>query len=191
MNRFKVFKLCCFLIVVAVGAAIPLCKVWEFECPKEAPVELKFTVAGQDPRDPVRGHYLALNFVDRSVPVAERLNLRNRCGYVLLEQQPDGTAVAVGFATERPTEQQLYVAVRSIYPAYNNSSDTGLRVNFRYPFDRFYLNEDRIEAAEKLLRAGKLVQLVVRLHRDGNYEVADLLIDNVSISQLLAEPESR
>ena len=179
MNRFKFCKLCCFLAVIIIGAAIPLAKVIEFEFPSTEPLELKFKAAGFDPRDPFRGRYLAL-MIEDSLPVKESPAGAESL-FITFTVDDAGFARPLAYHTRRP-ETPCALRVHNYYQLDGN-------VGFIYPFDRFYVNEDDAERAERLFLETPADDrvLVVKLHANGTYQVTDLLLGGISIQDKLDE----
>lgn len=169
MNRFKVFKIFCFILSVAAAVYYPVKKVIQYECHKSEVFEFKVT--GRDPYDPARGRFLALAVH----PVKLDDKLRYKAGYfAVLGKDKDNYASIVDIVSA-PDGRSCVKLVK----AYSY---------IRYPFERFYINEELAPAAEKVFNdavaAKKRCVLSVRVYPDGASAVNDLLIDNVSIKKL-------
>lgn len=171
MNRFKFFKIFCFILSVAAALYYPVQKIIRYEYRPAQTFEFKVT--GYDPYDPARGHFLALTVHPHKV------NIRKSGSYAVVSTDKDGYAEVIDIIAKpdgRPCVKLKYF--------------NGYGV-LRYKFDRFYINEKLARRAESVFRmavnAKKRCVLVVRAYEDGASAVSDLLIDGKSIRILAAE----
>ena len=173
MNRFKFFKIFCFLLSIAAVLYFPIKKIIKYEF---SPAEVyDFKVTGADPYDPARGHYLALRVYPEKAAKKVRYLTEK---YAVITAGEDGFA-AVSDIIDKPDGRPC-VKLNKTYGA-----------NIRYPFNRFYINEDLAAEAEQILRDAertkKMCLLRVRVYDDGASSVDDLQIDGKSIRKLAAE----
>ena len=171
MNRFKFFKIFCFILSIAAALYYPVQKIIHYEY---SPCQqFEFKVTGRDPYDPARGHYLALQVH----PQKHQLNKSGK--YAVIEKDKDGYADVVDMI-EKPDGRACIKMKHKAYGRY-----------LAYPFDRFYINEKLAKHADALFRQAEMTKqkcvLVVRVYSDGASSVADLLIDGKSIRTLAAQ----
>ena len=180
MNRFKFCKLCCFLAVIIIGAAIPLAKVIEFEFPSTEPLELKFKITGFDPKDPFRGRYLAL-MSEASLPVSGCELSDAGSLFITFTVDDAGFARPQAYFTRRP-ENIHNLRVEHFYLRDDE-------VCFIYPFDKYFVNESDAEKAERIFLDTPAEErvLVVKLHANGTYQITDLLLGGTSLQVKLNE----
>ena len=170
MNRFKFFKVFCFVLSIAAALYYPVKKIIAYEYSPSQKFEFK--VSGFDPYDPARGHYLALTVHP------QYSELRKVGQYAVLGTDKDGFATVVDVVDspdDRPCVKLKYKPLTSLF----------------YPFDRFYINEKLALVAEALFMQAvnnkQRCVLVVNVYKDGATSVSDLLIDGKSIKTLAAE----
>ena len=171
MNRFKFFKIFCFVLSIAAVLYYPVQKIIRYEYRPSRVFEFKIT--GYDPYDPARGHFLALTVHPTQA------NVKKDGNYAVLGPGKDGYAEVVdiiGKPDGRP-------CVKLKFKSYNGT--------LRYNFDRFYINEKLARKADSIFRmavnAKKRCVLVVRAYEDGASAVTDLLVGGKSIRTLAAE----
>ncbi|MEJ2005855.1 MAG: GDYXXLXY domain-containing protein [Cyclobacteriaceae bacterium] len=149
----------------------------------------KFLMEPVDPNDPFRGKFLILGFESDYVDVMDSVKTFDRgmtCN-VLLGTDENGFAQLLEISEEAPGSEYLQLKVQQV----NNIAGNGRRVFFEMPFDRYYINEQNAEAAEKVLREELNDNMdkpyaVVRI-RDGRAVLEDLVLGKRSISELLQD----
>ena len=180
MNRFKIFKIFCFVLSVAAALYYPVKKVIQYEfTPCENHV---FEVHGYDPYDYARGRYLALGFQELPKELKSKLS-HNKKNYAVVKEGKDGFSVVSEVIHNLDGRACTRLSKRAAYS------------NVIYPFSRFYINEELAPAAESVfkqaLKSRKRCALVVSLYPDGASAVRDLLVDGVSIRVLAQEEIGR
>ena len=167
MNRFKIFKVFCFVLSVAAALYYPVKKIMQYEF---SPAQVfEFKVTAYDPYDPARGHFLAL-----TVHPTNFKRGNSDCRYAVLQVDQDG-----------------FAKVQEVIGKPDGRACVKLtKYSKRFPFNRFYINEELAQAADKIFQEAansKRCALRVNVYSDGASAVEDLLINGVSIRKLAAE----
>ena len=178
MNRFKLFKIFCLILSIGAACYYPVKKVMMYEFSPAQ--EFDFKAEGYDPYDPGRGHFLALKVYPDKIDnaIAEKY-APGKTPYVLVGKDQNGLATITGFAAA-PGNTPCFKA--------NQALVFGGRIERLYPFNRFYINEELAQDAERILEdavnSKKTCVLRVKLYPDGASAVSSLLIDGRDIREL-------
>ena len=107
----------------------------------------KFKTAPIDPNDPFRGKYIVLNYeMDSFETNKEGWNDYSGNVFVYLKTDAEGFAAVKDVSKTLKDTSDEYVIAESRY----NYNDT--KVNFNFPFDRYYMNENKAYDAEVSVR---------------------------------------
>jgi len=149
----------------------------------------KFRAQPVNPTDVFRGGWVGLRFEQKAVPLAPggKLVVGQRV-FATLETDPDGFAkFAVVSATPPADQPYLWVFVLSV---------KGSNVNVALPFDRYYLEERRVPAAERAnwqknrhSETNAPTYAVVRVMA-GRGVIEDLCISGVPVREFLRQHPS-
>lgn len=200
MRKADKIRLGCYILALGAALAYPIAKIISFECPSVPPNIYTFETEIRDPYDPMRGRYVSLNFKQNRVRLPDKntrlLEWRSDSScYAVLEANPDGTARIADLVTDA---RQLppgkdFLKVKYVYfeqdfdRKTHEQKRTGVHV-ITLPFDRFYLNERLAPEAEKEVREstrrGK-ASVRVKIYRNGNFVLDDLLVDGQPILERL------
>lgn len=153
--------------------------------------ELYFETAPLDPRDPIRGKYVRLNFQLDQARSSEYVEYGTEV-FVILEKNADNEPVVIGMQKHEPKEG-LYLKVKA--QRSEKQSDGAYKTFFNLPFDRFYLEESKAPKAEELYLNAQVnpdskAEAVVYIYK-GEAVMQDLLIDGLSIHSYLKETSPR
>lgn len=172
MNRFKFFKIFCFVLSIAAALYYPVQKIIGYEF-KTSHV-FDFKVTGYDPYDPARGRFIALTVHPRKTEKGNDIGGQ----YAELAVGKDGLAVVTSIV-DKPGKEPCVRLKRRYYG------------NILYNFDRYYINADLAPEADKIFKdavaKNKLCALRVKVYPDGASAVSELLIDGVDIRELAKE----
>lgn len=182
-----------FLSLLALGIvqlAVPLSMIVKRESTLSEGRLFHFRTAPVDPYDAFRGRYVALTMEHSSIadPHARDYSPGQKI-YLLLEEAEDGFARPIGLVASPPEEGAFVTAWVARWPRNPGS------VTIRYPFDRYYMNEEKAPAAEKAYREFSSPQthdtyVAVRI-KDGFAVLEELYVSGQPILQFLADhPES-
>jgi len=144
-----------------------------------------FRTAPVDPVDVFRGKYVALSFSNMSFAVdTATVHFRTgRKAYAVIGRDTGGFATVTGLLARKPDSGD-YVKVAIAY-------QYGGKVTFRYPFDKYFLDENKAARAEQLyrkynVRGSKDTYAAVRL-KDGNAVIEDLVIGGLPVKKALQD----
>ena len=145
---------------------------------------VKFQCEPIDPNDPFRGKYITLNFKENRIKVK---NLKewnsNETIFAKIETSKDGFAKIKSISRTEPTDNSIYLKLKINYIAdYEN------KIYLDFPFNRFYMNENKAKNAEiayakSTLDSTKIAYALVAT-KNGEAVIKDVLIDNISIKEL-------
>ena len=179
-TRKKIILLAAYILTLAAILWHPVTTVKEIEFPAETPTELKFKVTVFDPYDPMRGRYVRLSIQPDKFQTSEKQDrFHENRAWAVLEKSPDGFARVVRLEPDRKGVKngELAVRVNRVY-FYRNYKDKKGWYHFRFPFDRFYLNELKAPELEAELqnrsRAKQYMILHVNFFRNGRFAVTGL-----------------
>ncbi|MGZ2369456.1 class D beta-lactamase [Ancylomarina sp. YFZ004] len=172
-----------FILVALVQLYIPGKMILDSEGVIDSGIAYKFKTAPVDPTDPFRGKYITLRYKDNSLEVENESDwISGEEIYVILRMDKDGFAKIKFISKEAPEYKVDYfkAKIRSV------SSN---QVRISYPFNRYYMEESKAEAAEKAYRRSqadtrKLTYALVSI-KDGEVVLQDVLIDGVSIKDIV------
>ncbi len=184
MKRKNLILLFIFALVAAAQLAAPGRMIYNSLMAEQSGAEYKFRIAPRDPVDFLRGRYLRLNIQPETAKTGKDYNPMQSGGslYAVLEVDENGYA-AVTHVTATPPEGQNYVRVLKAGRYWGGEDE----VSIDFPFSRYYMNEDKAQAAEVWLdryAEGKDVYLVVRVH-NGYAAVMGLYVDGKTIEELI------
>lgn len=160
--------------------AVPLASIWKHEQVIKQGTLVRLRCRAPDPYDPLRGRYLAVAMEQTTIP--DPLDPLLKAGlpiYLTLEEQPDGSA-KVTRASASPPASGLYIKAEA------DGTYGGLTI--KWPFDRYYLNEDIAPEADrwlaKMRTSDKPVLAEVRV-LNGRAVLVDLTQDGKSFRDVL------
>lgn len=180
------------LAVFAVAAAaqwfLPLAGIWQHERVISRGTLVRIECAAPDPYDPLRGRYLAVRPATSIVSMPEWFPQGGGLVpvWATLEADDDGLSRINSLSPEPVSGPTVIPLTARIWGNINGPDMIGLE----WPFDRFYLNERLAPEADKLVaerfRDGKQTVAEIRV-LDGRAVLTDVLIDGVSIRELVKE----
>jgi len=172
-----------FAIVVVAQLFIPAREVWQSEDLIDRAQTFKFRLQPVDPIDPLRGRYVRLDFADRTYKFDEPVDWESGIDiFVVLKEDSEGFAIPDTVLLERPDQQPFVIAQMS------RRILSKKKITIKYPFERFYMDEDKAQEAEKIL--GDLndsiqVYATVAISSDGEGLLKDVLVDGTPIQEVL------
>jgi uncharacterized membrane-anchored protein len=144
----------------------------------------KFKTQPIDPSDPFRGKYITLNYDINTFQTTDKDWDNNENVFVYLKTDNDGfAAIKTISKTRLDTNDDYVIANKSSY--YNGN------LNFRYPFNRFYMNENKAYDAEISVRntqrdSSQTCYGLVFV-KDGTAVLDNVFIDDTPIQQFVEE----
>ena len=180
--KIKPLMLILFLLMVVAQLYVPASMIWSKEKVLNEGTLYKFLVRPVDPNDPFRGKYIVVNV--EANHLEEHLGYKwekDEEAYVALGTDEKGFAQPLYLSAQKP-EGVHFVKVKIDYA--NNE-----KVIFKYPFDRFYMDEDKAYAAEQIyfesLRDTNQLTYALVMVNDGNAVLQDVQINGTSIADLV------
>ncbi len=169
-----------FLLVAFAQLAVPAWMVWRYEQVRSQGHEHRFRTAPVDPRDPLRGEHVVLDFEAANGRFELPPDWTGGALYAMLGLDSAGYATIERLSMDAPEGDHLKVTV--VGWSVNDQDRTATRVEL--PFDRYYVEEGSGPQAEALLRPDRLegapseampAHAVVRV-LDGRAVLTDLVI---------------
>jgi uncharacterized membrane-anchored protein len=173
-----------FILVVIIQLAVPAVMIARRELTLKQGVAFKFETAPVDPYDAFRGRYVNLSFKEEQAPLGRDSNLeRGQTAYAYLRKDSNGFAEIYKVKVKPPAnENYLKVEVRYI------DSQQG-QIKFDLPFDRYYLQEEVAQVAEKYYRQvnqdKEIASYVVVRVKSGFGVLEELYLDQQPIYQYI------
>jgi uncharacterized membrane-anchored protein len=184
MDRQKLI-LILFGIFSIIVLSVPISMIVQHETVMQKGKEFRFRTRPVDPFDAFRGRFVALSLEETSTMKPSGLNLRHGqqvCAFI--EEGPDGFARFSEVAL-RPRPGTAYIKCRV-------QSISGNRVNLDIPIDRYYMEESKAPAAEKLYfrhsRRNLSDAYVVVAVKKGIPVIKKLYVGGKPIEEALKEP---
>ncbi len=194
-----------FGITVALQLLIPASMILKHEKVMRDGSLYRFKTHPIDPADPFQGRYVWLGFENDYIiaPTNAVEPAYNERVYVTLDTDPDGLCKLTGWSRNKP-EHGDYLKLKYWGEKYNwNAKDKSQRhlgLQFKLPFDRFYMDESKAPNAERLVRSVTLnlfeenTNLVTNCWANvkilnGTGLIEDVLVDGTSIRDFIAQSE--
>lgn len=171
-----------FILMVSVQLFVPAFMIWSKEKVVKNGVVYNFKVAPLDPNDPFRGKYIVVNVLANHLE--DELGCdwkRGQTAHLIMGIDKDGFAKPLAIQEQRPFGED-YIEVKIDYVS-------GKEVFFNYPFDRFYMDEDKAYPAEliyneSLRYTNEFIYALVRVH-EGKAVLEDVKINDISLTDLV------
>ncbi len=189
MNN-KYFLLIIFVFVAAAQIYVPASMILEREDILTTGKTFKFKTAPVDPNDPMRGKYITLSFDANSFKTyGEQQFNQGENVFVHLKDDLEGFVEIENISAENPGKEIDFVKAEIWYINYNNDTSD---ISISYPFDRYYMEESKaLKAetmyAESLSDSTTTTYAVVKI-KDGEAVLEDVMIDGISIKELVGSP---
>jgi len=172
-----------FCITALAQWAVPLFGIRQHEEVLKHGVLVKFKCRAPDPYDPLRGRYLAVRPEAERLPVPAGLKIASGMEiYISLSMEDDGFG-KLGCITFKPPATGFYIRAKS-------GHSYGDTTAIKWPFERYYLNENLAPDADKWLaentRGEKRVVAEIRI-LDGRSVLADLSFDGKPLRETLRD----
>lgn len=169
-----------FILVIIAQLAVPAHMIYEQEATLKNGTAYKFKTKPIDPSDPFRGKYITLNYEIDSFDTEINNWKYNMDIYVYLQKDKDGFAKVKNISKKPLDNTDDYVIARS-YGYYSGS------VNFEFPFNRFYMNENKAYDAEVSVRKAQrdtLLTCYALVHiKEDKAVLKDVIINNTPIQK--------
>lgn len=171
-----------FIAMVLAQLFIPVWMIFSSENILAMGARYQFKTAPVDPEDAFRGKYVRLSFTANTCSVDSTVKFKpNQKVFAIINRDIDGFAQVTGLARHKPAGGD-YVKVKVNY-------QNGHIVTFRYPFEKYFIDEEKASKAEQLYReynnsAQKNSYLIVRV-KNGKAVVEELILGGLPVREAL------
>lgn len=174
-----------FGLMVIAQLFVPISMIFQSNIVLKNGTEFKFKLQPIDPSDPFRGEYVVLNFTDNTyVPATTEIWQNETLVYVIIENNESGYAYIADVRKKKPTETSNYLTLPINYVEENY-------LQFNFPFDRFYMSENKAQKAEDLyienLRDSSSINYAIVSIKDGKSVIKDIQVNGVSLVELVGK----
>ncbi len=149
-----------------------------------------------DPTDPFRGKYIVLRFEqDRFESDAQLAVEKDQLIYVSLETDSAGFAQVVDVTTEKPIDDIDFIIANCGYTTFSNNNIVNKGnghssyLKIEYPFDRYYMSENKALAAEQAYRdvnrSEKIDAYALVKIENGKSVLEDVYLDEIPIKDYI------
>lgn len=181
----KTFLIVGFIVMVAAQWFVPGQMIVEQERVLTEGTAYKFRTMPIDPSDPLRGKYINLNFEMRRAFTKDSTIAYTDDLFVYIKNDVDGFAKATIASKEKLAIDQDYIKVT----ASSYYRDT---INFRVPFNRFYMEESKAYPAEVLVRRANRDSLIDNIYglvyiKDDRAVLENVMINDEPIKDYVAK----
>ena len=176
-----------FILLVFVQWFIPAQMIWQKDKVRTKGYLHRFQTAPVDPSDPFVGKYVALNFKETSKKIGHSndIDIRSEV-YVTFSTDSNGYAHIKDISRTIPSHTKDYLKTAINYFTTEGDSD---RIHIDYPFNRFYMEENKAPQAEQAYNirnadtSNKTYALVSIF--EGDAVIKDIFINDSSLSQII------
>lgn len=175
-----------FLFVAMAQLFVPAQMIYNQEDIINTGKIVKFQCEPIDPNDPFRGKYITLRFKEAGIKVKNLKDWnRNETVFAKITTSQEGFAKIKSISKTEPTDNSIYLKLKINYIADYNNENT---IYLDFPFNRFYMNENKAKNAEKVYAESTMdttkIAYALVAAKNGEAVIKDVLIDNISIKEL-------
>lgn len=176
-----------FVLMVAAQWLVPAKMIYDHEVILTSGTPYKFRTAPVDPADPFRGKYITLNFAETSIGIVDPTEWEGaEYVYVSVENDSAGFAHISAVSMYEPENADYIKADVSYVSTYEPYT-----LQFRYPFDRLYLEESKAAEAERQYWSSRTdstqVTYAIVYVKQGEAALKDVMINDRSIVDIVSE----
>ena len=177
-----------FFAVAAVQLAVPVTMIMRKEKVISDGKMFRFKTAPIDPSDPFRGKYIILNLEASDYKLSKEESEMDLDGaYAHIRENKEGYAEVADISETPPEDTADYVKIKS-----DNNSFFGSwffsGASFHFPFERFYMDEEKAPAAEALYRRTQrdtaAISYALVSILNGGGVVTDVIINGKSVREI-------
>ncbi len=182
-----------FIIVVLAQLFIPAKMILDQEDVLETGTVYKFKTQPVDPSDPFRGKYITLNYDIDSAETKDDSWERDDNAYLYLELDSLGFAKVDTISKQKLIAKKDFIQIKiNRFDDKNWNKNTGYKVYFNLPFNRFYMEEAKAKPAEDVYRNAQRDSLPNNIYgsvyiKDGKAVLQDVIVNDVSIAKYVEE----
>lgn len=177
-----------FIIIAGAQLFIPASMIFNQETILETGTAFKFKTQPVDPSDPFKGKYIYLNYEVNSMASIDSTWTHGETVFVGIANDSLGFMKATHVTREIPNDLDYVEATVEWYD-YNEKV-----VNFSFPFNEFYMNEDKAYNAEIAHRAAQNDSLPNNTYaliyvKNGEAVLDNVFINDVPIAEYVEYPQ--
>ena len=186
--NYKKLSIIAFIITCLAQLYVPGKMILDREVVLKAGKEYKFLTRPIDPYDPFRGKYIVLDFQDNTFEVPAQSKLSDqKTVYVQFEKDAAGFA-QIKDVTLAPPSHNDFLKTSVNYVGSTKQAEKK-KLNIRYPFNRYYMDEYKAPQAEETYREANrdtssttyaLVSII-----NGEAVLKDVVINEKSIKEIV------
>lgn len=184
-NKTLIFSL--FLVVVLAQWLVVISMISKHQATLNSGKLYKFKTQPVDPNDPFRGKYVQLSFEQNSIQIKNNSDFNyNDEVYVIFSENDKNFAIISKISYAKPENNPYYLKtkIRSSY-AVDTITKT---VTVQYPFDRYYMQEQKAPEAERIYNQSlrdTLSNTYAEVYiKNGIAVLKDVKINEVSLREL-------
>lgn len=184
----KKYLIIAFAFTVIAQLFIPAKMIYDSEITEREGKEFKFKTVPIDPTDFLRGKYIILSYAIENYPSQDTTFVSGEYAYAVIKEGAGGFAEIASLHHDKPIDEHNYIfaEVHSNYAG---------RVNLEFPFNRFYMNENKAQDAETAYaeyseKEAKPAYALVAV-KEGNAIVKDVIVDGMPIKEYVEKEQQK
>ncbi len=178
-----------FAAVAIIQLAVPASMVFKFEKVKSSGVLYRFRTKPVDPADVFRGRYVRLSYGRQRLWVNNPEAWKDVSeAYAVLGTDEEGFALVTELRQNKPSKGD-FIEVERVHLPYHwdirEEDWDSVALEFSYPFDRYYMREDKAPKAESFFREVQRKDSVETFAQvkvmGGKYVLEDVVVGDKSL----------
>lgn len=175
------------ILVAIVQLTVPLYMIWNKEQTIRRGNTFLFEIAPIDPTHPLKGKYIILDFLPLSLKVKKSIDM-HKATFATLAHKNNQTFNITHLSNQPPSHTTDYIKVNlNQWIIGNQNKIDSLTYNVQFPFNEYYMEENKAPIAESLYRelaTGSTFKAfaVVKVY-NGDAVVTDVLLNGKSIHE--------
>ena len=144
----------------------------------------KFIIISKDPFSPLVGRYLTLDF-DNKIETSNRELQIGDIVYIVFKKDKKGFSQIKKVSKTKPNNDNfLKTSVENI-ATYSTVKDEIYEIYFKYPFNTFYYQEDKVKQIEEIIIENIKSSYALVYIKNGTGVLKDIIVNNESIKNIL------
>ena len=182
-----------FIIVALAQLFIPAKMILGQEYILDTGKVYKFKTQPVDPRDPFRGKYITLRYDIESAETKDNSWKRDDTAYLYLNVDSLGFAKSDTISKQKLNIKKDFIKIKiNRFDDKYWNKDTGYKVYFNLPFNRFYMEETKAKSAEDAYRKAQRDSLPSNIYglvyiKEGEAVLEDVIVNDMSIAKYVEE----
>lgn len=184
----KKFILPLFALLAIIQLMLPLKIIYDKETTISEGKAFKFKTRPVDPNDPFRGKYIVLTYKIENYKTREEIDFEiSQEVYVSIEEDKiNGYAKIIAVSKDIPEKHDYYFKSKIKYIRKYKGVN---KIRFKFPFNRFYMEETKALQAEKLYNRNSIKKrnktyAIIKIN-EGDAVLQDVYIGKYTIKEIL------